>query len=70
VNLVEEARRLDVPVVAFTGFTGGPVRQASTFSVHVDSSDYEVVEPVHDALLHRIQFHFRKVTAEGAAKST
>jgi D-sedoheptulose 7-phosphate isomerase len=46
-------------VVAFTGFDGEPLKSLATVSIHVDSHDYEVVEPVHDALMHRVQFHLR-----------
>jgi D-sedoheptulose 7-phosphate isomerase/D-glycero-D-manno-heptose 1,7-bisphosphate phosphatase len=64
VALAERARAIQVPVVALTGFSGGILREiacAIGVSIHVDSEDYETVEPVHDALLHRIQFHFRRM---------
>jgi len=63
-NLVELAQLAEgYPIIAFTGFDGGPLRQFATLSVHVDSRDYEVVEPVHDALLHRVQYHLRRLLA-------
>ena len=61
-NLVRVARLATEAghrLIAFTGFDGGPLRSMATVSVHVDSHDYEVVEPVHDALLHRVQYHIR-----------
>lgn len=58
-SLAEVAREHGYPVIALTGFSGEPLRSLSTVSLHVESSDYEVVEPVHDALLHRIQAHIR-----------
>ena len=61
VKLAEDGKRFGLPVVAFTGFDGGPLRELATISVHVDSKDYEVIEPVHDALLHRVQHHLRHV---------
>ena len=48
------------PVIALTGFDGYPLRGVATVSLHVDSHDYEVVEPAHDALIHRIQAHLRR----------
>lgn len=60
-HLAMEAQRRNLPVIAFTGFDGGPLRQCATLSLHVDSNDYEVIEPVHDALLHRVQYHFRRI---------
>lgn len=64
VELAREARRIDPEgaLVAFTGFDGEPLRSLATVSVHVASHDYEVVEPAHDALLHRVQFHLRALT--------
>ena len=49
------------PIIAFTGFGGEPLRGLATISLHVDSSDYEVIEPAHDALMHRIQYHLRQL---------
>jgi hypothetical protein len=46
-------------IIAMTGFDGEPLRSLATLSLHVNSRDYEVVEPVHDALIHRIQYHIR-----------
>lgn len=59
VRLAQEALAYSCPVVAFTGFDGEPLKRMATISVHVDNFDYEVVEPVHDALLHRVQAHLR-----------
>jgi phosphoheptose isomerase len=60
VALANYACRLLCPIVAFTGFGGGTLRELATVSLHVTSNDYEVVEPVHDALLHRLQYHLRR----------
>ena len=63
-NVVRVARLFQYtgrPVIALTGFGGEPLRSLATVSLHVDSSDYEVVEPVHDALLHRIQYYVRRL---------
>lgn len=49
-----------ITVVAFTGFDGEPLKSMAHVSIHVDSHDYEVVEPAHDALLHRVQYHLRQ----------
>lgn len=60
-RLAAGARVVGCDVVAFTGFSGEPLRSMATVALHVDSSDYEVVEPVHDVLLHRIQAHLRQI---------
>jgi phosphoheptose isomerase len=62
VKLADLAHRHGSEVVAFTGFGGGPLRERANISIHVDSHDYEVVEPVHDALLHRVQYHLRTMS--------
>lgn len=59
VRLAKLATSMGHRLIAFTGFDGEPLRSLATVSVHVDSHDYEVVEPVHDALLHRVQYHLR-----------
>ncbi len=63
-NIVRLARiggRENCEIIAMTGFDGAPLRQLATMSLHVNSHDYEVVEPVHDALLHRMQYHVREL---------
>lgn len=64
VRLAELARSRDRHVVGLTGFQGEPLRSIATLSFHVDSEDYEVVEPAHDALIHRIQYHLRQTSKE------
>jgi D-sedoheptulose 7-phosphate isomerase len=59
VRATQLAREKGCEVVAFTGFDGEPLKSLATVSIHVDSRDYEVVEPVHDALLHRVQHNLR-----------
>ncbi len=59
VQLVRMGTKENCEIIAFTGFDGGALKQRATVSLHVDSRDYEVIEPVHDALLHRIQYHVR-----------
>jgi D-sedoheptulose 7-phosphate isomerase len=61
VRLARLGREAGCAIVAFTGFEGEPLRAIATVSVHVDSKDYEVIEPVHDALLHRVQYHVRNL---------
>jgi D-sedoheptulose 7-phosphate isomerase len=61
VQLANAALQLGIEIITFTGFHGQPLRSLATVSIHVDSQDYEVVEPVHDALLHRVQYHLREL---------
>lgn len=59
IHLAHEGRQVG-EVIAFTGFDGEPLKSIASLSIHVKSHDYEVVEPVHDALLHRMQYHLRQ----------
>lgn len=61
VRLAAHARAGGREVIAFTGFDGEPLKSLATVSLHVNSHDYEVVEPAHDALLHRVQYHLRRL---------
>lgn len=61
IRLASLASRYKHSIIGFTGFSGGPLRDLSTVFIHVDSYDYEVVEPVHDALLHRMQYYLRTI---------
>lgn len=61
VRLTRLARDSGCLIVALTGFAGEPLRSLADVSLHVSSSDYEVVEPVHDALIHRVQHHLRAI---------
>lgn len=65
IRLAQLARLLRRDVIAFTGFEGEPLRSIATISIHVESKDYEVIEPAHDALLHRVQAHVRVLSAAG-----
>lgn len=58
IKLAENAQ--DCQIIAFTGFDGGRLRQlANAGNAHINSMNYEIIEPVHDALLHRVQYHIR-----------
>ncbi len=60
VGLARQALAFGGKVVSFTGFdSDNALSRRSSLSVHIDSRDYEVIEPVHDALLHRVQYHLR-----------
>ena len=52
VRALEWCRENDVQTVALTGFTGGPARELATVSIHVDSSNYGVIEDAHSACMH------------------
>ncbi len=46
------ARERDMPVIAFTGFSGGRTADLATVNLHVEADNYGVVEDVHQSLMH------------------
>lgn len=52
VRAVEQARSMGLQVIAFTGFDGGAASMLADVSLHVNSSNYGVVEDVHQSLMH------------------
>ncbi|WP_406832175.1 HAD-IIIA family hydrolase [Pedococcus sp. KACC 23699] len=56
-----------VQTVAFSGFTGGPSRELATVSIHVDSTNYGVVEDAHQACMHLLAQFVRQSRMSDAA---
>jgi D-sedoheptulose 7-phosphate isomerase/D-glycero-D-manno-heptose 1,7-bisphosphate phosphatase len=60
VRALEWCAENDVETVALTGFTGGPARELATVSIHVDSSNYGVIEDAHQACMHLLAQYVRQ----------
>lgn len=60
VRALEWCNENDVETVALTGFTGGPARDLATVSIHVDSSNYGVIEDAHQACMHLLAQYVRQ----------
>lgn len=60
VKAAEFAAEEGVLLIGFTGFTGGPLRLLSDISVHIDSTDYGVVEDYHSNVMHQVLRELRK----------
>lgn len=54
VKAIERAKARKIPSISFTGFTGGLARQLATMNVHVNCSNYGVVEDAHQMIMHVI----------------
>ena len=54
------ARSSGLRTIAFTGFDGGEARRLADVPLHVDSSNYGVVEDVHQTLMHAIAQFIRQ----------
>jgi D-sedoheptulose 7-phosphate isomerase len=49
---VAAAKAIGMITVGFSGFSGGRLRQEADISVHVDDSNYGIIEDAHQALMH------------------
>jgi len=69
VRAVEWAKAHKMPTIAFTGFSGGEVRQLADVSVHVRSDNYGVIEDIHQACMHLLAQYIRQshMTPESVA---
>ena len=60
VRALEWCKENTVETVALTGFSGGPARGLATVSIHVDSSNYGVIEDAHQACMHLLAQYVRQ----------
>jgi phosphoheptose isomerase len=54
INAINYANKLGMKTIALTGFDGGHVRNISMVSLHVSSSNYGVIEDVHQSCMHSL----------------
>ena len=54
------AREHDLRTIAITGFDGGPARALAEVSVHVDCTNYGIVEDLHQAIMHALAQYVRQ----------
>lgn len=52
VRTIETAAQMDIRTIAMTGFNGGQSRTTADVSLHVDCSNYGIIEDVHQSLMH------------------
>ncbi len=60
VRAVTWARDNGLATIALTGFTGGGARTAADVSIHVDSTNYGVIEDLHQAITHALAQFLRQ----------
>ena len=54
------ARERGLGTIAITGFDGGPARAIAEISVHVDCTNYGIVEDLHQAIMHALAQYIRQ----------
>lgn len=58
IEAIQIAKNKGVPVIAFTGFKGGKARELADVSLHIDFSNYAIVEDGHQALMQCLAQYF------------
>lgn len=67
VKAAQFARDLGVPVIAFTGFKGGVLKELGTAGLHVDCPEYGPVEDLHLVFNHLLVITLREMIGSVAA---
>ena len=60
VSALTWARDQGLRTIAVTGFDGGAARAAAEISVHVDSTNYGIVEDLHQTIMHALAQYIRQ----------
>jgi phosphoheptose isomerase len=65
------ARDHDLRTIALTGFEGGDARAVAEVTIHVDSTNYGIVEDLHQAIMHALAQYIRhsRMTADAISSS-
>ena len=72
VQAMDWAEAHSIPTVALTGFDGGPARRQATVSIHVDSTNYGIIEDAHQSCMHLLAQYVRqsRMTPRAVASQT
>jgi D-sedoheptulose 7-phosphate isomerase/D-glycero-D-manno-heptose 1,7-bisphosphate phosphatase len=63
------ARDNGVHTIAITGFDGGPARTLAEVSIHVECTNYGIIEDLHQAIMHALAQYIRQSRMTPAAIS-
>jgi D-sedoheptulose 7-phosphate isomerase/D-glycero-D-manno-heptose 1,7-bisphosphate phosphatase len=69
VHALTWARDNGLRTIAVTGFDGGAARTVAEVSVHVDCTNYGIVEDLHQAIMHALAQYIRQSRMSGDAIS-
>ncbi len=72
VRALDWARANGMQTIALTGFEGGAARRTAGVSVHVDSTNYGVIEDAHQACMHLLAQYVRqsRMSTDAVAATT
>ena len=65
------AREAGLRTIAITGFDGGTARSVAEVSIHVECTNYGIVEDLHQAIMHALAQYIRqsRMTADTISKT-
>jgi phosphoheptose isomerase len=70
VRALEWARDHGLHTIALTGFDGGDAKKAAEVAIHVNGTNYGVVEDLHQAVMHALAQYIRQSRMSADAIST
>jgi phosphoheptose isomerase len=70
VRAISWARDQGLRTIAITGFQGGPARKLADAAVHVECTNYGVVEDLHQSIMHALAQYIRQSRMTPGAIST
>jgi phosphoheptose isomerase len=71
VHALRWAREHDLRTIALTGFDGGQARKVAEVTIHVNGTNYGVVEDLHQAIMHALAQYIRqsRMTADAVSST-
>ena len=70
VDALSWARNHGLRTIAITGFGGGAARTTAEVAIHVDSTNYGIIEDVHQAIMHALAQYIRQSRLSADAIAT
>jgi D-sedoheptulose 7-phosphate isomerase/D-glycero-D-manno-heptose 1,7-bisphosphate phosphatase len=70
VHALNWARDTGLRTIAITGFEGGAARSVAEVSIHVDCTNYGIVEDLHQAIMHALAQYIRQSRMSADAVAT
>ena len=70
VRALSWARESGLRTIAITGFDGGAAKAVAEVSIHVDCTNYGIVEDLHQAIMHALAQYIRQSRMSADAIST
>ena len=67
VRALSAARDCGVSTIALTGFDGGEAQRIADVNIHVDASNYGIIEDLHQAIMHALAQYIRQSRMTHAA---